>query len=110
MPCCAACALARLAAHLPSPPAQSRSAASNPPLCIWPFRRRHIYGFVIEKERPLLAAIDLPGYSQEDPFQQTPPDDSAYDRERGVGRREGRAGMHCSTAVRKEKKAGLLWR
>lgn len=38
-------------------------------------------GFVIPRDRPLLAAVDLPGFNPWDAFKPTPLDDSAYDGE-----------------------------
>ena len=38
-------------------------------------------GFVIPREQPLLASVDLPGFDAWDVFKQTPPDDSAHDGE-----------------------------
>ena len=36
-------------------------------------------GFVIEREQPFLAAVDLPGFDEADPFGQTPEtDDELY--------------------------------
>lgn len=39
------------------------------------------FGFVADREAPLLASVDLPGYSEADPFSETAPDDSDYDGE-----------------------------
>lgn len=39
----------------------------------------YIYGFVIDREAPFLAAVDLPTYNSQDPFEQTPLVDDLYD-------------------------------
>lgn len=51
--------------------------------CRWPrsvcgLVENHHAGFVTPRERPLLAAVDLPGFDAEDPFAATEADDSAY--------------------------------
>ncbi|KAL4421330.1 hypothetical protein ABPG75_010621 [Micractinium tetrahymenae] len=39
----------------------------------------YIYGFVIDREEPYLAAVDLPTFNAKDPFEQTPLLDNLYD-------------------------------
>ncbi|EFN50775.1 hypothetical protein CHLNCDRAFT_142491 [Chlorella variabilis] len=39
----------------------------------------YIYGFVIQRDQPLLCAVDLPGFDPKDPFGPTPQDDADYE-------------------------------
>lgn len=51
------------------------------------------YGYVAAQERPLLAAVDLPGADSDNQHSPTAPDDSAYDGELG------RVWVLCSGAL-----------
>lgn len=63
-------------------------------------------GFVIEREEPLLAAVDLPTYNSQDPFEQTPLVDSLYDG--GLGSCGLHGGICLATIAQAPLYVGLM--